>query len=281
MPNTFDAAMKELIRARPADWVAFLGFPVRQLVEVLSADLSTVSASADTLVRAGDVVLHIEFQGGPDDRLADRMLMYNVPARYHTGLSVHSVVFLLRPEADRTNLGDPVEYSGDPARGGLAFRYEVVRVWDVPAADFLRGHVGLLPLAVLGRPPEGRTRLQALPDIVRGIARRADGETPAVAGDLLMSSLLLSGMRVDHTLAKEIFRMALSIHDNPVYLGIMQEGAVEHAHKMLLLLGRERFGEPTPGQERRLKAIQDMERLDRMILRVLRVSSWDQLLRGR
>jgi hypothetical protein len=58
MSKPLDATLKELIRAFPADWLAQLGVPVTAPPEVLSAELSTVTAAADTLIRVGDLVIH-------------------------------------------------------------------------------------------------------------------------------------------------------------------------------------------------------------------------------
>src|SRR6266540_5581925 len=153
MPKPFDATLKELISSYPADWLAQLGVPITAPPEVLSADLSTVSAAADTLIKVGDLVVHIDLESGPDDTLARRMLLYNVLAHHHTGLPVHSVVVLLRSNAVGGGLSDGVEYAPRPDRGELKFRFETVRAWELPAEDMLKAGVGFLPLAVLGKPP--------------------------------------------------------------------------------------------------------------------------------
>ena len=46
MSKPFDATLKELIRAYPTDWLTQLGVPVTGVPEVISADLSTVTAAA-------------------------------------------------------------------------------------------------------------------------------------------------------------------------------------------------------------------------------------------
>src|ERR1051325_1097294 len=99
MSKPFDATLKELIASYPADWLTQLGVPVTHAPEVLSADLSTVTAAADTLIKVGDLVIHIDLESGPDDFLARRMLLYNVLAHHRTGLPVHSIVVLLRAHA--------------------------------------------------------------------------------------------------------------------------------------------------------------------------------------
>ena len=52
MPQPFDATTKDLVELHPEDWLAYLGLP-RAPVEVVDADVSTVSAAADK-------VLHVD-----------------------------------------------------------------------------------------------------------------------------------------------------------------------------------------------------------------------------
>jgi hypothetical protein len=168
MSKPFDATLKDLICSYPADWLTQLGVPITETPEVLSAELSTVTAAADTLIRLGNLVVHIDVESGPDDSLARRMLLYNVLAHQHTGLSVRSVAVLLRSNALRANLSDRVEYEG------LSFRFDIVKMWELPSEELLRGGFGLLPLTVIGKPPVGMTRQQALPGHVESIVDRVE-----------------------------------------------------------------------------------------------------------
>jgi|SRR5579883_13045 len=56
MSKPFDATLKELIASYPVDWLTQLGVPVTTTPEILSADLSTVSAAADTLMIFNKVI---------------------------------------------------------------------------------------------------------------------------------------------------------------------------------------------------------------------------------
>jgi hypothetical protein len=275
MPKPFDATLKSLIRNHPADWLRHLGVPITAPPQVLDADLSAVSAAADTLIRVGDRVVHIDLEAGPDADLATRMLLYNVLAHRQTGLPVRSVVVLLRSNAVRANLTDRVEYEG------LSFRFEPVRVWEQPAELFLSAGVGMLPLAVLARPPAGMTREQALPEQVRRMAERAEAEAEGEAADLMMSAYILAGMHPRSGSTQAIFRRVLQMRDSWTYQLILEEGAVDGLHKMLLKQGRSKFGTPTPEQANKLKAIDDLDRLERLALRLLKVNTWEALLRGR
>src|SRR5262245_51916340 len=161
MSKPFDATLKELVTSYPVDWLIQLGVPVTAPPEVLSADLSTVTAAADTLIKVGDLVVHIDLESGPDASLARRMLLYNVLAHHHTNLPVRSIVVLLRSNAVGSGPSDQVEYAPVPGTSELRFRFETVRAWELPAEDMLKAGVGFLPLAVLGKPAAGQNRAPA------------------------------------------------------------------------------------------------------------------------
>ena len=276
MPKPFDATLKNLIRNHAADWLTFVGVPIVEPPEVLDTDLSAVSASADTLIRVGDRVIHIDIQAGPDENLARRMLLYNVLAHYHTRLPVQSTVVILRSKATRSNMQDRVAY------GELQFGFDLIKVWERPAEEFLTGGVGLLPMAVIARPLAGRTREQSLPMWVDRIAERVQAEAPQVAADIVLSSFIMASMHVSRDVIQKIYRGVFAMRESVAYDIIMEEGAIAHAHKVILRMGSTRFGTPSPEQEAQLRAIENLPRLDRLLsLRLLKVKSWDALLRGR
>lgn len=78
MPLPFDATLKELVQAYAADWLAVLDQPSSEPVEILTPDLSTLTAFTDVVLRTGDSLLHLDFQSGPDPSLSRRVLLYNV-----------------------------------------------------------------------------------------------------------------------------------------------------------------------------------------------------------
>ena len=54
----FDATLKDLVQAHPADWLAGLDYPVSGPVEALTPDLSTLTAFTDIVLRTGTSLLH-------------------------------------------------------------------------------------------------------------------------------------------------------------------------------------------------------------------------------
>ena len=279
MPKPFDAALKDLIEAFPADWLAAVGVPATGPIEVLSPDLSTVTAAADILLKAGDVVVHIDAQSGPDPDLARRLLLYNVLAHRQTGLPVHTVAVLLRPAANMAASANAIRYSVHPM-GGLLFRFEVLRVWETPAEELLRAGPGLLPLAVLGRMPAGRTRAQGIPEVIERVADEAFRSLPADrAARVLASAVILAGMHVTRDQIRAASVRLTAMIDTITFDVWEEMGREKQAREMILNLGRARIGNPTPDQEQALGRIEDLGRLNRMGLAVLKARSWAGLLR--
>lgn len=71
------------------------------------------------------------------------------------------------------------------------------------------------------------------------------------------------------------------MRESTTYQWVIEQGELLQSRKMLLKQGRAKFGPPTPEQANKLKAIEDLERLERLAVRLLKVDSWDALLRGR
>jgi hypothetical protein len=77
MAKPFDATLKELVEAYPHDWLIQLGLPASLPIEVIDADLSTVTAQADKVLRVREDslwLLHLELQASRDPHLARRVL---------------------------------------------------------------------------------------------------------------------------------------------------------------------------------------------------------------
>jgi hypothetical protein len=84
LSKPFDATTKRLVELGPMDWVSFLGLPGTDAT-LLSADLSTVTAGADRVLRVEHEPpygLHLEFQASRDVAMDLRCLRYNVLAEY-------------------------------------------------------------------------------------------------------------------------------------------------------------------------------------------------------
>jgi predicted transposase YdaD len=284
MPLPFDATLKQLVQAHPRDWLDALGVPAADPVEVLTPDLSTVTRFADTVVRVGDRgLIHIDFQSGPDAALPRRLLLYNALLHEAYGVPVHTAVVLLRPGTGHAKVRGTVGYQVVPRQGRMAFRFQVIRLWLRPAEDLLAGGLGVLPLAPLGRLPVGARPPSGLAGVVERLVERVTQEAaPDVAPDLVNAAYILTGLRVPKLVGANLFRRVRAMRESSTYQAILdegrEEGALREARKLLLRMGRRKFGAPEPATEAAVQAITDLDRLERMSDRMFDATSWPELL---
>lgn len=298
MTKPFDAAMREVFAIVPPAWMEFFGIPVPDpdLVESLDTNLSTVTAEADQLIRRGGpdpLILHIEFVSGRDLSVPRRVHWYNTLAERKYEAPVWSVLFLLRPSADGPDLTG--EYVREfPGRGpNLAFRYDVLRVWELPPERLLTGGLPLLTLA-----PVSNVAPAQLPEVLTAVARRLRDEAgPELAKTLWTATAILTTLRYPREQVSELiediamkFLEIPGIEESWLYQDILTkgrgegraegraEGEAEEARKILLRQGRKRLGEPDPRVASAIAGIANLDRLDGLLDRILDVSSWDELL---
>jgi len=160
MSLPYDATTKELIETDPAGWVAFLGCTVPPAaVGMIEADLSTVTTDADKVIRV-DVpyrwLLHLDIQAGTSASIERRLLRYNALLHARHGVPVASVVVLLRRSANIAWLNGCLSVA-PPVGPAWEFRYQVIRVWERSASEFLNGPLGLVPTGAARRRERFRT----------------------------------------------------------------------------------------------------------------------------
>jgi predicted transposase YdaD len=290
MIKPYDATTRELFDVQPAAWVEFFGLPMPDpgLVEIIESNLSTINAEADKLVRVGGpepYILHVEFLSGRDTGYPEKLHWYNALAKHKHGLPVWSVVILLRRAADGPELTGEYETQVPVLGKNLWFRYQIVRVWELPPERLLRAGLSLLPLA-----PISDVTPEQLPGVLRAVAQRVRDEADRELSKTLWAATeILLGLnhseaRVEE-LTREITTMVLGIRgieESSVYQGIFAkgraEGQIEEAKKILLAQGRKRFGEPGDEVLGKIAAINGLDRLNHLLVRVLDVAGWDELL---
>src|SRR5437764_372671 len=82
-------------------------------------------------------IFHLELQSSRDTGLSRRTLKYQVLTHDRHQLPVHSLVVLLRREADDPALTGELAYRSPADRGGLRFEFDVVRLWERPVEMIL------------------------------------------------------------------------------------------------------------------------------------------------
>lgn len=287
----YDAATKALIETDPAGWVAFLGCPVPPgAVSLVDADLSTVSAEADKVIRVefpAPWLLHLELQASRDDTLERRMLRYHALLHDRHGFPVCSAAILLRPAANLPFLNGELQMES-PIGLPWSFRYGVVRVWELPPAAFLNGPLGLLPLAPMSGMAEPEVEL---PGVVRQMeTRMREVDEPELKNRLWIATYVLMGLRYNQTIADTVLSGVRDMEESVTYQAIvkrglqqgmqqgMQQGTVAEAKRFLFLAAQPRLGSPTAAQQAAINAISDVGRLEAMAPRIHSASNWDELL---
>lgn len=68
------------------------------------------------------------------------------------------------------------------------------------------------------------------------------------------------------------------MQESDTYLMILDEGAERQARKTVLLLGEDRLEPASEAVRSRLESIEDLARLNRMILRAAKAGTWQEIL---
>src|SRR5262249_12795941 len=145
-----DATMKDMAAINPGQFLSGVVAPPALPVRLLNADLSTVTTSADIVFGLGDPlqeVVHLDAQAGPDAEKHYDVLAYNALLYRPHKVPVHSILLLLRQQAQHSDQTGTIAYASRPGLGKMDFGYEVLRLWERPVEALLAGGLGLLPLA--------------------------------------------------------------------------------------------------------------------------------------
>jgi predicted transposase YdaD len=277
----YDPTLKALVETDPASWPALLGVPAGA-TEVIDADIATVSGAADKVLRvsaAPPYLLHLEFVAGHDAAVLPRKLyVRNGLLEDRHDLRVRSGAILLRPEADSPQLTGLYERSFPGEAAYLTFRYQVVRIWQLPPEPMLTGGLALLPLA-----PISAVTAAELPGIIQRMGRRLSGRRGRRQAPVVWAAaFILLGLRHSPALAAQLFRGVLSMKESSTYQMILEEGrgegAVAEAKKVLRLQGDGAFGPPDARTVAAIERIDDLARLEEMLKRVRTAGSWQELL---
>jgi predicted transposase YdaD len=121
-----------------------------------------------------------------------------------------------------------------------------------------------------------------MPGPIDDALKRFDREAPRQVKELWSATYILMGLRYEQPLIQTLLRGVVSMKESVTYQAIIEEGRAEgeakEARKMLLLLGRDRFGEPSAMIMALLDAMTDLARLEALAIRLLHVKTWEELL---
>lgn len=280
MSHPFDATLKEIVGQSAADLAPVLHLPIHLPARTLNVDLSTISAATDVAFGFGDPlqeIVDVNFQSGAEAYVDARVHLYNAAYHHHYHVPVRTILILLRSAADHSRLNGQLAYAAGLSR--VESNYEIVRMWQQPLSPYLNGGLGLLPLAPLCQLPADVPLDRALRDVIQQIDERLVREAPYPrAVQLMTAAFVLTGLRLTRPALGEVFRGVRVMLESSAFELYEEKGRVEEIHRVLLRLGRRRFGPASAQVEAVLRAMQDLDRLERMGDAVLTAQSWQELL---
>lgn len=189
-------------------------------------------------------------------------------------LEVINAFVLLRRSADAPELTGEFRRGFPGEAPYLVFRYQVVRVWQEPAATFLQSG-GLVPLAPLSAVTEAE-----LPALIQQMDHRIHQEarTADESGTLWTATRVLMGLRWPRSLVQQLLRGVHGMKESPTYQAIVEEGIIKDRQDVLLQQGRKKFGPANEATITAVRNITDFECLSALTDRILDVSRWEELL---
>jgi hypothetical protein len=239
-----------------------------------------MTTAADKLIRVdnppggcGAYLAHVEFQSSADSALDVRVLTYNALTRRRHVLPVWSAVFLLRPQALVPGVtGRVVDQLDEIAR--LDFSCHLMRVWELATSDVLSGGLGILPLAPITAVTESD-----LPPVIEKVRQRLGSEMPAQQGrEFMLVMRVLMGLRYQEKVTESLMQSIVEMTDSVEWQKIFRSGKVEGERSILMRQATQRFGTPPDAILNRFRSIDNADELDRLALKLLNSSSWEDLL---
>lgn len=233
-----DGLLKRLVSMFVVDFAAWLlGTPVRT-AQALPSELPGTTAIADqvfqvTLADGRDILFHLEFQGRRSHLpMPWRMLDYMPRLAARHRLAMENVVLYLGrgAGADDNGVHEVAGLDGSPV---LAWRYRVVRLWQMRAEDLLAtGQVA--PLILVGQT-QITAPAETLAAVVTRMRQVAEGEQRVQLLAAMIALLPAEEMvkMVEHLLEEEDLLEELNLP----YLRRLREKALTEGHAQGVALG--------------------------------------------
>jgi hypothetical protein len=131
-----------------------------------------------------------------------------------------------------------------------------------------------MALAPISNVPEGEVR-----NVIRRMKERLNGpKAPRRAKDVWAAAYVLLGLRYSDEFAHALFEEVLGMEESATYQAIVHRGRAEEARRVLVLLGEPKFGPLDDETRAALENISDLAHLEKLLVRLMSASSWQELL---
>jgi hypothetical protein len=231
---------------------------------------------------AGEMMLHLRFQRLYQEDLG--VILHEdsqrLTQRFHC--PVQTVVLVLWPGADGPALTG--EYR--PLSGGV-YRYNVKRLWEMNPAETLHSCSTAIFAPLTRFPPEQLPAiLQRMKDL---ITTQAKDEKTLV--NLWGVTYCCMGLRYPAEQVNELLADVMPIvYRCPDTKGVLSdgyymgrskgetEGALQATERWVHTLGNQRLGEPPAAVRQIVTGLRDLQRLEQLAARILKVDAWPEVL---
>ena len=228
---TTDSPLKHLVNAFIEDFAAWLLQIAVREVRPLNVELPATTLAADqvfhvTLATGQPLLLHLEFQGlGSRPPLSWRMLEYMARLAYTHRLGMRSVVFYVGRGAGSDDTGHH-QITDLDGSATLLWRYQVMRLWQMPAEELLALETPAL-LALVGQTRIDQPAV-VLPAVVARLRRVPDAER---RGRLLTAMLALLPEEEMIAMVERLLEHDALLLDTPYLRRIREEGGKKGGKK--------------------------------------------------
>lgn len=285
----FDTVLNSVVGVSLTDWAAYLAgkiaVPLTGPVREDDTDISDQAFPDKVFAIDGPTpyLIHLEFESSSQLKVPARLHEYNSRLTHGSGKPVYSVLMLLRPRAAASDQTGFFAVPGVIKDTIHTFKYTVVRVWEESVETFLNAGPAFLPLALLTNEADRdfadaferfRDR-SSRPDIPRILVK-----------DVVGYAYTMCGLRYSPSQIRRFFMGIRNImEDSETYQEILHEGEARglvrekaRSRALLLKMGGKKFGPADAGTEAAVNAIDDLDRLDRLAVALLDVTTWAELL---
>jgi hypothetical protein len=282
--NRLDVSAKELIWDDPAAWLERYGVGPPGPVEIIESEATIMTASADKVLKVGGetpYLVVLEPHTYHDSELVRTLWYRQVALDRRHRLPVLTILILMRKEANSPSIDGTFERRLPDGWETNRYNYRVVRLWEEDPESYLTAGVNLVPLVPLTKVGETEEALWALK---ARMAERINAE-PKPRADMLWTAMyFLMGIRYPEEFVFRFLEGVQNMRESTTYQAVLREGRdegrVAEAQRMLLMLGGDRFGEPSEAIRGGIEVIHDVERLERMSRQVYAtdIHDWEGLL---
>jgi predicted transposase/invertase (TIGR01784 family) len=225
---SFDTTCRRLAEMFPEDFASWLLGRRVTLTELRPTELSLEAIRADRviLLQGETETLHMEFQTDPKDDVPMRMADYRLRLnRLSPEKTIRQVVIYLRKTNSRKVYQDYFEIPG------LYAEFDIIRIWEVPAAE-LMAYEGLLPFVALSQTEDASASLRSAVEAINQMSDESQQH------EAMAATYVLAGLKLDKAIISSIIRRDV-MQESVTYQAIVQEGEDKKGRAIALNLLRE------------------------------------------